>query len=58
LPFAWRERGRLGIFGLKKGEGKGGYADGEVTVPMGLFIAQSEEDKSVAVRRYGFCPWI
>ena len=28
-------------------------ADGEVTVPMGLFIAQREEDESVVVHRCG-----
>ena len=33
-------------------------ADGEVTGPMGLFIAQGEEDESVAMRRHGFLPQI
>jgi len=33
-------------------------ADGETIVPMGLFVAQSQEDESVTVHRYGFYPWI
>jgi hypothetical protein len=32
-------------------------ADGETTVPMGLFIAQSEGDELVAVHWYEFYPW-
>ena len=52
---------------LGRGKGDWGFwlkktrkamADGEVTVSMGLFIAQDEEDESVAVHRYGFYPWI
>ena len=31
-------------------------ADGEVTVLMGLFIAQREEDESVVVYRCGLLP--
>ena len=44
--------------GKKKKKAKKGMADGETTVPMGLFIAQSEVDESVVVRWCGFYPWI
>jgi hypothetical protein len=57
-PSAWRKKGRLGFFGWRRKKAKEATTDGEVTVPMGLFIAQGEEDESIAVRQYGFYPWI
>ena len=46
------------VFSWRRKKAKEATADGEVTVPMGLFIAQGEEDESVAMRRHGFLPQI
>jgi hypothetical protein len=48
-----------GVFGWRKRKkAKEALADGETIVPMGLFIAQNEVDKSVAMHWCGFYPCI
>jgi hypothetical protein len=56
LAIYLEEEKETGVFGWRRNKAKEPMADGEVTVPMGLFIAQGEENESVAVRRYGFYP--
>jgi len=56
LAIYLEEEKETGVFGWRRNKAKEPMADGEVTVPMGLFIAQGEENESVAVRQYGFYP--
>ena len=56
LAICSEEERKTGVFGWRRKKAKEAKADGEVTVPMGLFIAQDEEAELVAVRRYGFFP--
>ena len=58
LAICLEEEKETRVFGWRRKKAKEAMADGEVIMPMGLFIAQCEEDESVAVRQYGFYPWI
>jgi hypothetical protein len=53
-----RKERETGVFGWRRKKAKEALADGETTVPMGLFITQSEVDESVAMHWCGFYPWI
>ena len=41
LAICLEEERKTGFFGWRRKKGKEAMADGEVTVPMGLFVAQS-----------------
>ena len=58
LAIYLEEEKETGVFGWRRKKAKEAMADGEVIMPMGFFIALCEEDESVAVRQYGFYPWI
>jgi len=54
-----RKERKTEVFGKqRKKKARKAMADGETTVPMGLFIAQSGGDESVVVHWYAFYPWI